>query len=300
MAVATWITPVAMVSIPTNPRDLIVLPLFDIIFSKESILAIVTMFFVASLESILSASAVDKLDPMGRESNFNRELWSKGLVNLICGLIGGLPIIAEIVRSSANITQGAKSPLSNFSHSFFILIFVLAFPQILNMIPLSALAAILVLVGYRLAQPKQFHEMFQLGTGAFLGFSTTIILTLVEDLLVGVFAGLAIEAIYSMIKGASLKSLLSPSCKFNFTGDEAILEFEDSLMFFSVLKQKDAINQVSCFKKIKIDLSKVSFMDSTSLFFLAKESSKLEKAGAMVLLTVPAKYESLYKLSQHH
>lgn len=297
---ALWLAPEAMVNIPTNPKELIIFPLFDVISSKESIIAIITLFFVASLESILSASAIDKLDPQARESDFNRELWSKGVVNLACGLIGGLPIIAEIVRSSANITQGAKSPLANFSHSFYILIFVLAFPQILNMIPLSALAAILVLVGYRLAQPKQFKEMWQLGSGAFLGFVTTIVFTLIEDLLIGVFAGLAVEAIYSLLQGATLKSLISPSCKVNFSGDEAILEFEDSLTFFSVLKQKDIIDQASSYKKVKIDLTRVSFMDSTSLFFLTKEGHKLERNGALVLVTVPVQYEGLYQRSQHH
>lgn len=295
-----YLIPAGLVTIPTQARDLFVAPLFDAILTRESIIAIVTIYFVASLESILSASAVDKLDPQKRESDFDRELWSKGVVNLACGLLGGLPIIAEIVRSSANITQGAKSPLSNFSHGFFILVFVLAFPTLLNMIPLSALAAILLLVGYRLAQPKQFKEMWQMGMGSFLGFTTTIVFTLAEDLLVGVAAGIVAEALYSFYLGASLKTLLSPSYKMEIQGDEAILSFEDSLTFFSVLKQKSIIHQAERYKRIKIDLSRVRYIDVTSLFLISKESLKIERAGVLVHLIIPQEYQPLYLKTREH
>lgn len=292
--------PAAMVSIPTNPSELIIMPLFDVITSYQSVLAIFTIFFVASLESILSVSAVDKLDPLERESNYNKELWSKGVVNIACGLLGGLPIIAEIVRSSANITQGARTPLANFSHSIFILVFVLIFPQILNSIPLSALAAILVLVGYRLAQPKQFIQMWHMGVGSFLAFTTTIVVTLAEDLLVGVFAGVLVEAVFSMIQGAKIKSFLSPTFNLQENGNEAILSFEDSLTFFSILKQKEIITQASRFRHIKFDLSKVSYIDATSISLFFREGAKLEKNGALVFITVPQQYELIYKHIKEH
>ncbi len=237
-----------LVKIPTNISAFIITPSFDVIFSRESLLAIFSLFFVASLESILSASAVDKLDPLHRESNFNRELWSKGLVNIACGLMGGLPIIAEIVRSSASISQGAKTPLANFSHSAFMLFFLLLFPQILNMIPLSALAAILILVGYRLAHPKQFVEMKHLGLSSFLAFIASIAVTLAEDLLIGIFAGVIVKAVVSYYQGASLSTFLKPIYKVSYNGDKAILEFDGSLLFFSALRQKEILDQLSEYK----------------------------------------------------
>lgn len=300
IVLAIFLHPSAMVSIPTNPSEMIIIPLFDKITTSESIIATITIFFVASLESILSASAVDKLDPLERESNFDRELWSKGIVNLVCGLVGGLPIIAEIVRSSANISQGAKTPLANFSHSVFILVFVLAFPSILNMIPLSALAAILMLVGYRLANPKQFKDMWGLGIHSFLAFTTTIVVTLAEDLLLGIFAGVVIKIVCSLFMGAKPKSFYRPDFKLESNGDEAILSFEGGLTFFSILKQKDILSQTSGFRHIKIDLSRVTYIDATSLSFLSRERTKLLKQGAEVLITIPQEYETVYKQIKEH
>jgi MFS superfamily sulfate permease-like transporter len=300
IVMAMFLHPAAMVSIPTNPSELIIMPMFDVITSYQSLLSIFTIFFVASLESILSVSAVDKLDPLGRESNYNRELWSKGIVNIACGLLGGLPIIAEIVRSSANITQGARTPLANFSHGIFIFVFVMIFPQVLNSIPMSALAAILVLVGYRLSQPKQFIEMWHLGIGSFLAFTTTIVVTLTEDLLIGIFAGVLVEAAFSLIMGAKIKSLISPTFNLQENGNEAILSFEDSLTFFSILKQKDIIAKASRYRHIKFDFTKVSFMDATSISLFFRESAKLEKTGALVFITVPAQYELIYKQIKEH
>lgn len=300
IVMAIFLKPAAMVSIPTHPSDLVIFPLFDVITSSNSILSIITIFFVASLESILSASAVDKLDPLERESNFDRELWSKGVVNVACGFLGGIPIIAEIVRSSANISQGARTPMANFSHGIFILIFVLLFPNVLNTIPLAALAAILVLVGYRLAQPKQFKEMWNLGYISFAAFMTTVVVTLAEDLLIGIFAGVVVKAVLSIVAGADLKSLIKPNCQFEENGDEAILRFEDSLTFFSILKQKDILAKASRFKHIRIDLTKVSFIDATSISLFSRESSKLEKNGALVYVTIPTKFELIYKKIKEH
>ncbi len=234
---------IEMVNIPSNISQFLIQPSFDLITSKESVLSILSLFFVASLESILSASAVDKLDPLNRESDFDRELWSKGVVNICCGLLGGLPIIAEIVRSSASISQGARTALANFTHGFFILMFLLLFPKVLNAIPLSALSAILILVGYRLAQPKQFRDMKNLGWNPFISYLTTIIVTLGTDLLAGIFAGIAMKAFLSWCQGASPSSFLKPSYRIEGNGDKAILKFDGALVFFSVLRQKEIINE---------------------------------------------------------
>lgn len=300
IGLAMYFKPEAMVTIPTNPSDLFITPLFDVIFTTKSIISIFTIFFVASLESILSASAVDQLDPMGRESDFNKELWSKGVVNLCCGLIGGLPIIAEIVRSSANISQGARTPLSNFSHSIFILVFLLAFPGVLNSIPLSALAAILILVGYRLANPKQFTEMWSLGWISFSAFITTIVITLAEDLLLGIFAGMVVKLILSLVSGAKIYSIVSPKYKQEENGHNFMLNFQGSLTFFSALKQKEIFSSMTHYHEIHIDLTEVSFIDATSISIFSKEISKIGKRGCVVKLTMPRKFEHIFTHIKNH
>lgn len=295
-----FLTDVSLVTIPTKVSDFFITPTFDVIFSRESLVAIFSIFFVASLESILSASAVDKLDPLKRESDFNKELWSKGIVNLICGLIGGLPIIAEIVRSSASISQGARSPLANFCHGFFILIFMVIFPSVLNMIPLSALAAILVLVGYRLAQPKQLIEMNELGINAFFSFITTIIVTLGEDLLVGIFAGVLVKLLISYFQGARLNNFFNPDFEVTFQGDRAILNFQGSLIFFSALKQKRIFDKVSHYKNVEINLSQITYMDPTSMSTISKESLRIERNGGVVEIRVPSKFRKVFNYINNH
>lgn len=298
IAIGATFTDVSMVKIPTDIREFFIFPSFDMIMSYESIMAIISIYFVASLESILSASAVDKLDPLQRESNFDREFWSKGLVNLACGLIGGLPIIAEIVRSSANISQGAKTPLSNFSHGVFILIFAALFPAALNMIPLPALGAILVLIGFRLGHPRQFREMKQMGTSSFVAFLTTIILTLAEDLLVGILAGVLVKAIMAYFQGA--KITMTPMYKLRNQGDEAMLEFEHSLWFFSAIKQRQILTDLSKYRTIEINLKNLKFIDPTSLAIFSKETHRLQKAGKKVTIHLPAQYEHIYKNLKAH
>ncbi|MES2527245.1 MAG: SulP family inorganic anion transporter [Bdellovibrionota bacterium] len=294
MVVAYFFTDMPMVKIPLDIREFLITPQFDMIYSRESILAIFSLFFVASLESILSASAVDKLDTLQRESDFNRELWSKGIVNMCCGLLGGLPIIAEIVRSSANIQQGAKTPLSNFSHSSFMLVFAALLPATLNMIPLPVLAAILILVGYRLGNPKQFKEMQMLGISSFLAFSTTILLTLAEDLLVGIAAGIVVKLIVSSAQGARLT--MSPKYNVRRQGDQVFLDFEHSLAFFSAIKQREIINGLGSFDNVEINLKNLQFIDPTSLAVISRESARLLKAGKKVSVLVPEKYQHVY----HH
>lgn len=285
------------VQIPSDMKAFIITPSFDMITSMQSLMAIFSLFFVASLESLLSASAVDKLDPLKRESDFDRELWSKGVVNLCCGLIGGLPIIAEIVRSSANISQGAKTPKANFLHSAFMLAFVVLFPSVLNMIPLPALAAILVLVGYRLANPAQFKEMKNMGTSSFLAFLATILFTLAEDLLVGILMGVIVKIMVSYFKGAKLK--LQPSYKLRQNGDEAFLEFEHSLSFFSALHQRKILRDLATFKTIEINMNALSFIDPTSAAIVKKEIEALEKNGRKVKYHVPEKFSHMFGKSSH-
>ena len=148
-----------------------------------------TIALVASLETLLCVEATDKLDPEKRVTPTNRELIAQGSGNIISGLIGGLPITQVIVRSSANIQSGGKSKMSAIIHGIFLLISVLMIPKLLNLIPLSVLAAILLLVGYKLAKPSLFKTMYFLGWKQFLPFTVTVLGIVFTDLLIGIRLG---------------------------------------------------------------------------------------------------------------
>ena len=164
-------------------------PDFSQIGNKEVYILAVTIAIVASLETLLCVEATDKLDPHKRVTPTNRELFAQGTGNIVSGLIGGLAITQVIVRSSANIQAGAESKISAILHGFFLLICVAFIPGILNLIPLPALACILLMVGYKLAKPSQFAKQYCLGWEQFVPFIVTILGIVFEDLLIGLALG---------------------------------------------------------------------------------------------------------------
>jgi MFS superfamily sulfate permease-like transporter len=151
-----------------------------------------TIAIVASLETLLSLEAIDKMDPFKRVSPTNRELKAQGVGNIIAGLLGGLPLTSVIVRSSANINAGAKSKMSAVLHGVLLMFAILLIPKTLNMIPLSALAAILIYTGYKLAKISLFKEFLGKGRSQFIPFMATIIAILLSDLLVGILLGIIV------------------------------------------------------------------------------------------------------------
>jgi MFS superfamily sulfate permease-like transporter len=156
------------------------------------------MAVVASLETLLCVEATDKLDPYKRVTPANRELKAQGLGNVLSGLIGGLPITQVVVRSSANITFGAKTKLSTILHGIFLLVSIMTIAGLLNMIPYASLSAILIMVGYKLAKPSLFKWMYRLGWEQFVPFTVTIVLMLVTDLLTGVMFGLVVSLFFTL------------------------------------------------------------------------------------------------------
>lgn len=156
------------------------------------------MAIVASLETLLCVEATDKLDPYKRVTPTNRELKAQGLGNLVSGLIGGLPVTQVVVRSSANISFGGKTKLSTIMHGFFLLISVVTISSLLNMIPLASLAAVLIMVGYKLATPSLFKKMYTLGWEQFAPFITTIVVMLFTDLLTGIAVGMVVGIFFTL------------------------------------------------------------------------------------------------------
>ena len=162
---------------------------------KVYILA-VTIAIIASLESLLSTEAGDKLDPLKRVTPTNRELKAQGLGNLVSGLIGGLPVTAVIVRTSANVNAGARTKLSAVFHGILLLVSVLLMASILNKIPLACLSAVLLVVGYKLAKISLFKQMYKLGWEQFIPFIITIIAIQFSDLLKGIALGMVVAIFY--------------------------------------------------------------------------------------------------------
>lgn len=176
--------------------ELFTLPDFSQINNSAIWVTAFTIAVVASLETLLCVEATDKLDPYKRLTPTNRELKAQGLGNFFSGLIGGLPVTQVIVRSSANIQSGGKTKAAAFIHGIFLLVCVLLIPVVLNMIPLASLAAILIIVGLKLAKPSLFREMFSLGARQFVPFMATILGILLTDLLVGIGIGMVVSIFY--------------------------------------------------------------------------------------------------------
>lgn len=173
-------------------------PNFSAIKNFEVWKIAIVIAIVASLETLLCVEATDKLDPDKRITPTNRELKAQGLGNIISGLIGGLPLTQVIVRSSANINFGGKTKMSAIFHGIFLLISAIFIARVLNLIPLASLAAILLMVGYKLAKPSLFKQMYKLGWEQFMPFLATIIAILATDLLKGITVGILVGIFYTL------------------------------------------------------------------------------------------------------
>jgi SulP family sulfate permease len=171
-------------------------PDFSHLANPEIYLLAVTLAIIASLETLLCVEATDKLDPNKSITPTNRELKAQGLGNIVSGLIGGLPVTQVIVRSTANITFGARSKLSTILHGCFLFLCAITIPKILNQIPLATLACILFVVGYKLAKPALFISMYRLGWDQFIPFLTTVVGIIFTDLLRGIGIGMVVAVFY--------------------------------------------------------------------------------------------------------
>lgn len=219
-------------------------PDFSAITNFEVWKIAIVLAIVASLETLLSVEAADKMDPNKRITPTNRELKAQGLGNIFSGLIGGLPVTQVIVRSSANISFGGKTKLSTILHGLFLLISAITIASVLNMIPLASLAAILLMVGYKLAKPKLFIQMFKLGWEQFIPFLATVIGILATDLLKGITIGILFGIFYTL-RHSYRNSHYMKETKTTEDGQEVHqLVLAEEVSFFnkaSVIKELDEI-----------------------------------------------------------
>ncbi|MBX3247602.1 MAG: SulP family inorganic anion transporter [Myxococcales bacterium] len=201
--------PELLVTLPEHLADVLVAPDFDVVWSAASLKYVLMFAIVGSLESTLSVIAVDSLDPARRASDVDRDLLSVGVGNLLAALLGGLPMISEIIRSKANVDAGATSGRANLYHGLFLLVFVAAVPGLLHLVPLAALAAMLVYTGLRLASPHELAHVRRLGVDQVAIFAAAFVGTLAIDLLAGLALGIATKLVLHALRARGLGALLS-------------------------------------------------------------------------------------------
>jgi len=219
--------------------------------------------FVASLESLLTAEAIDKLDPWKRRSDMNRELFGKGVGNMVSSAIGGLPMIAEVVRSKANILNGARTRWSNFFHGLFLAVFVLAAPGVLELIPLAALAGVLLVVGFKLAHPNDFRHMLHIGKIDFVLMLVTAFTVLLTDLLIGVATGIVLGLIHAVVRGTSLGNLFKAKKEVREQEEEVEIRLQGALGFHNFIPLRTVLDGMSPGKTVVLDFSGVHYVDPT-------------------------------------
>lgn len=214
-----------------------------------------TLAIVASLETLLCLEATDKLDPYKRVSPASRELQAQGVGNMISGLIGGLPVTQVIVRSSTNIQSGGKTKMSAILHGFILLGCAMLIPHVLNLIPLSSLAAILFLVGYKLAKPALFKKMYKQGWSSFVPFMVTIVAIVMTDLLIGIAMGMVVAVVFVLYNNYKKPFLFETDNHISDDG-KIHLELAEDVTFLNKANIQRALNQIPEGSNVVIDASR--------------------------------------------
>ena len=214
-----------------------------------------TLAIVASLESLLSVKAIDEIDPRRRTTDKNRELLAQGTGNIVSGLLGGLPVTSVIVRSSANVDSRAESKLSTILHGTWLLLSVALIPAVLNLIPLSALAAVLIGTGYKLAKPGLFVDRYKQGWTQFVPFVVTVVAILFTDLLEGIVIGLAVGFVFVVARN------FRTAITFASDGDDWLVRARRNLYFIHKYELQKALARVPDGANLLIDLSSTSYVD---------------------------------------
>ncbi len=268
-------------------------PDFAALTNPQVLTAAVTIAIVASLETLLNLEAVDKLDPQRRISPTNRELVAQGVGNVAAGLIGGLPVTSVIVRSSVNINSGGKTKLATIIHGLLLLLCVALLPGWLNRIPLSSLAAVLIVTGFKLAKPKLFRQMWREGLNQFLPFLLTVLAILFTDLLIGILIGLGFSILF--ILRSNLRRPLRQIVETHIGGDVVRIELANQVSFLNRVALSKALASVPRGGHVLIDARRTDYMDADvhDLIWEYLEETAPARGVAVSMLGLKDHYEQL-------
>jgi MFS superfamily sulfate permease-like transporter len=262
-----------LVSIPSNVFDSLVFPDFSQMFANSEIWKDgIIIGLLATLETLLCIEAIDKLDRRNRITPVNRELIAQGIGNTMCGVLGAIPITAVVVRGAANVDAGARTKMSAFTHSLFILLAVLLFPFLLNKIPYASLSAILLITGYNLARPKLFRNMYNLGWKQFLPFMFTIVVILATDLLIGVTIGLLISVYYIVRNNFKAEYRITTMHELGI--DHYLIKLNSNVTFLNKVNLRKALDKIPEYSELTIDGSECNFIDYDILEVISEFANK--------------------------
>lgn len=243
----------------TDFINLFSLPEFSSIGNKDVWITAMTIAVVASIETLLCIDAVDKMDPLRRVTDQNRELKAQGVGNMLSGLLGGLPITSVIVRSSANVQAGARTKLSAILHGTLLLASCVLIPKVMNLIPLGTLAAILIITGYKLARVEIFRTMYRNGIYQFLPFVVTVVGVVATDLLTGVALGLATSA--ASILYVNMKNAYFFHKESYHEGEVIRIQLSEEVSFLNKASIKMTLKHLPANSRVIIDASKAKYID---------------------------------------
>ncbi|SNY94964.1 SulP family inorganic anion transporter [Flagellimonas pacifica] len=277
-----------LISIPENVLSNLAFPDFSKALQKDFIVSVFAITLIASIESLLSIKAVDKLDSQSRRSNVNKDLKALGLATSLSGLVGGLNVVTVIARSSVNVNNGATNRSANFFHASFLIIFILLFQEQLKKIPLAALAAILVYTGYKLATPKTFRKVAKIGKEQIIIFLATLITTLFTNLITGIGMGILTTLLIHIIINRSaflfVGNLFKPNVLLFQEHEEknyyvSVKYFCSFLNFFKLKNKLDAIPED---QNVIVDFSMCGFVDHTAMEGLESYMHVFSKKGGSI------------------
>ncbi|QWX83591.1 SulP family inorganic anion transporter [Cellulophaga sp. HaHaR_3_176] len=277
-----------LVTIPDDIFGSMAFPDFSIVYTQKFLMAVFALTFIASIESLLSIKAVDKLDPKNRRSNVNNDLKALGLATTISGLLGGLNVVTVIARSSVNVNNNATNRSANFFHAFFLVLFVVLFQDQLRSIPLAALAAILVYTGYKLATPKTFKKIAKIGKEQVVIFLTTLLTTLFTNLMTGISAGILITFIIHIIINKSFTLFFSHIFKPNIlmfkepNEGNYYISIKYYCSFINFYKLKNKLDVIPENENVILDFSMCSFVDYTCFEGIENYTQTFAKKGGSI------------------
>ncbi len=240
----------------------------------------VLMFtLVGSLESLLTVKAIDLLDPYKRKSDLSKDVIAVGLGNVVSGMLGGLPLISEVARSSANINYGGKTRWANLFHGVFLLIFVLLLAPVIKMVPVAALAAMLIFVGYRLASPSEFKHVYHIGREQLVIFLVTIVFTIATDLLIGIAAGILTKMLIQLFMGVKLSHIFNPKTEITFEDNCQKVRVLRAAVFTNYLHLKGRLESLPPTSVIIVDFSQAPYVDHTVMENIPRFQKEYEQSG---------------------